>query len=122
MASTRVRALTRNAIPLRPFSFDVPLCRCLLLTPPFQNEESSGFIPSFSPKSQLWQCWKSPSVLPPALIACIFLDRLFFSATKGPFFDNFFFLWFGSHMFLNYNNMSEISPVIFGERTRLRNP
>ena len=69
----------------------------------------------------LWQCLKSPLVLPSTLIAGIFLDCLFFSATKGPFLDNFF-LWFGSHMFLSYNNMSEISPVIFSERTRLRNP
>jgi hypothetical protein len=61
------------------------------------------------------------SVLPSTLIGGIFLHRLFFSAAKGPFFDNFF-LWFGSHMSLSYNNMSEISPIIFCEVTRLRNP
>ena len=87
-----------------------------------QNEESSGFSPSFSSKSRAVAVLKSPSVLPPTLISGIFLGRLFFSATKGAFFDNIFFLWFGSHMFLSYNNMSEISPVIFSKRTRLRNP
>jgi len=53
--------------------------------------------------------------LPSTLVGGVFLDRLFFSAAEGPFFDTFF-LWFGSHSSASYNNVSEISPIIFCER------
>jgi hypothetical protein len=87
-----------------------------------ENAKKPGSIPGLSLKSRVVVALERVlSVLPPTLIGGIFLDRLFFSAAKGPFFDNFF-LWFGSHMSLSYNNMSEISPIIFCEVTRLRNP
>jgi hypothetical protein len=86
------------------------------------SAKARGLSRAFRRYQEPWQSLKSPSVLPSTLIAGIFLDRLFFSATKGPFFDNIFFLWFGSHMSLSYNNMSKISPVIFCERTRVQNP
>jgi hypothetical protein len=88
----------------------------------FQNEKSPVLIPCFSPKSRVVAVLeKVLSVLPSTLFARIFLDRLFLSAAECPFFDNFF-LWFGSHRSLSYNNMREISPTIFCGRTRLRNP
>jgi hypothetical protein len=89
---------------------------------PFQNEKSPGFIPGFSPKSRVVAVLeKVLSVLPSTLIGRIFVGRLFLSAAECPFFDNFF-LWFGSHRSLIYNNMREISPTIFCGRARLRNP
>ena len=88
---------------------------------PFRTKKARGLSRAFRRNQELWQCLKSPSVLPSTLIARIFLDRLFFSATKGSFLDNFF-LWFGSHILLTYNNMSKISPVIFSERIPLQNP
>src|ERR1700746_1447414 len=91
-------------------------------SPPRSGEESPGFIPSFSPKSRTVAVLeKFPSVLPSTLVGGIFVDRLFFSAAKGPFFDRFF-LWFGSHSSIRYNNVSEISPGIFCGHTRLRHP
>ena len=86
----------------------------------FETKKARGLSRAFRRYQEPWRCLKSPSVLPSTLIAGIFLDCLFFGAAKGPFFDNFF-LWFGSHMSLSYNKMSEISPVIFSERTSLRN-
>jgi hypothetical protein len=63
---------------------------------------------------------ESSSVLPSTLAAGVFLDRLFLSASEGPFFDNFF-LWFGSHRSRSYNNLNEISPIIFfGKNQGLR--
>ena len=88
----------------------------------FKTKKARGFIPGFSPKSRVVAVLeKVLSVLPSTLFARIFLDRLFLSAAECPFFDNFF-LWFGSHRSLSYNNMREISPTIFCGRTRLRNP
>ena len=87
----------------------------------FQKKESSGFIPSFSPKLRTVAVLEKSSVLPSTLIARIFLGCLFLSAAECPFFDNLF-LWFGSHRALSYNNMREISPAIFCEPTRQRNP
>ena len=90
-------------------------------SPPRGGEESPGFIPSFSPKSATAAVLEKSSVLPSALISRILLDRLFLSAAECPFFDRFF-LWFGSHRSLIYNNMREISPAIFCGRTCLWNP
>jgi hypothetical protein len=80
-------------------------------------KKARGLSRAFRRNQGQWRCLKSPSVLPPTLVARIFFNRLFLSAAECPFFDTFF-LWFGSHMSLIYNNMSEISPVIFCERTR----
>ena len=82
--------------------------------------KAQGISRAFRRNQELWRRLKSPSVLPSTLIARIFLDRLFLSAAECPFFDRFF-LWFGSHRDLSYNNMREISQAIFCGHTGLRN-
>jgi hypothetical protein len=81
----------------------------------FYNEESPGVIPGFPPESStVTVLEKFRLVLPSPLVACVFVDRLFLSAAEGPFFDRFF-LWFGSHRAVTYNNLNKISPILFYE-------
>jgi hypothetical protein len=89
---------------------------CVIMT-----KKPGGLSQAFHLSQEPWRCLKVFSVLPSTLVAGVFLDRLFLSAAEGPFFDTFF-LWFGSHSSLNYNNLSEKSPIIFYERSSQRSP
>ena len=98
-----------------------PQWKAAHFSPRVAAKKARGLSRAFRRNQEQWRCSKSPSVLPPTLVARIFFNRLFLSAAECPFFDNFF-LWFGSHRSLIYNNMREISPTIFCGRARLRNP
>jgi len=89
----------------------------------FRTKKARGLSRAFRRSQEPCWCLKVSSVLPSPLVGGVFLDRLFLSAAEGPFFDTFFgtfFVWFGSHRSINYNNVSEISAIIFYERTRPR--
>jgi hypothetical protein len=80
-------------------------------------KKARGLSRALRRNQEPWWCLKVYLVLPSPLVGGIFFDRLFLGAAEGPFFDRFFFLWFGSHRPITYNNLNKISPILFYEHS-----